>query len=142
MNSQIVALLVILGVSLGQKTPSISSITPHQIKDAKESVDLQCSVLNLSDFPVIWKKKSQSGGIILSSGEYLIDRDSRYDILYDKSSSTFTLKIKDLEESDAGTYQCQILLSAVYQITAEVELQVRRASDKYSHNPTQSSESE
>lgn len=43
-----------------------------------------------------------------------------------KASSTYTLQIKDIQETDAGYYQCQVLISANNRITAEVELQVRR----------------
>lgn len=35
-------------------------------------------------------------------------------------------KIKDLQETDAGIYQCQVLISATNSINAEVDLQVRR----------------
>ncbi|KAH9637592.1 hypothetical protein HF086_014756 [Spodoptera exigua] len=34
--------------------------------------------------------------------------------------------IKDIQENDAGWYQCQVLMSISNKITAEVELQVRR----------------
>lgn len=43
-----------------------------------------------------------------------------------QASSTYTLQIKDIQETDAGFYQCQVLISATNRISAEVELQVRR----------------
>lgn len=45
---------------------------------------------------------------------------------YDGASSTYKLQIKDIQETDAGIYQCQVILSVNNKISAEVELQVRR----------------
>lgn len=36
------------------------------------------------------------------------------------------LQVKDIQENDAGWYQCQVLISITNKIAAEVELQVRR----------------
>lgn len=36
------------------------------------------------------------------------------------------MQIKDIQETDAGFYQCQVLISVSNKIAAEVELQVRR----------------
>ncbi|KAJ8954637.1 hypothetical protein NQ314_007036 [Rhamnusium bicolor] len=43
-----------------------------------------------------------------------------------QTSSTYLLQIKDIQETDAGFYQCQILISPSNRVTGEVELQVRR----------------
>lgn len=43
-----------------------------------------------------------------------------------QSSSTYLLQVKDIQETDAGFYSCQILISPSNRVTAEVELQVRR----------------
>lgn len=43
-----------------------------------------------------------------------------------QASSTYTLQIKDIQETDAGFYMCQVLISSTNHISAEVELQVRR----------------
>lgn len=53
-------------------------------------------------------------------------RDSRFSLRYDTDSSTYTLQIKDIQETDAGYYRCQIIISVNNKISAEVELLVRR----------------
>ena len=64
--------------------------------------------------------------VMISSGSGLIIRDSRFALRYDGAASTYTLQIKDIQETDAGYYQCQVVLSLNNVVTAKVELQVRK----------------
>lgn len=133
----LIALLPI--VCYAQRTPSISYITQEQIKDIGGTVELECSVQYAQDYTVLWlrndpDKASQS---FLSTGSSLVIRDSRFALRYDPSSSTYTLQIKDIQETDAATYQCQVVLSVNNKISAEVELSVRRP-PVISDNSTQS----
>lgn len=112
-----------------QRTPTISHITQEQIRDIGGQVDLDCSVHYASDFPVIWVKYDRLKtleSIPLSSNAGLIIRDSRFSLRFDDATATYTLSIRDIQENDAGWYQCQVLISISNKITAEVELQVRR----------------
>lgn len=43
-----------------------------------------------------------------------------------QDSSTYILQIKDMQETDAGTYACQIIISPSNRVSAEVAVQVRR----------------
>lgn len=45
-----------------------------------------------------------------------------YNIFYTK----FYFQIKDIQETDAGFYQCQVIITLSNKINAEVDLQVRR----------------
>ncbi|XP_026278256.1 lachesin isoform X2 [Frankliniella occidentalis] len=115
--------------ALAQRTPTISYISQEQIKDIGGTVELVCSVLYASDYPVLWMKVDryrQSDPLPISTGSSLIIRDSRFAIRTDQQSSTYTLQIKDIQETDAGYYQCQVIISINNKISAEVELQVRR----------------
>lgn len=49
-----------------------------------------------------------------------------YLIKYLQESSTFTLQIKDIQETDVGTYTCQVSTSLHNRVTAHVQLIVRR----------------
>ncbi|CAH0404437.1 unnamed protein product [Chilo suppressalis] len=112
-----------------QRTPTISHITQEQIRDIGGQVDLDCSVHYSNEYPVIWVKYDRlktTESIPLSSNAGLIIRDSRFSLRYDDATATYTLSIKDIQENDAGWYQCQVLISISNKITAEVELQVRR----------------
>ncbi|KAM3955660.1 septate junction protein lachesin [Aphomia sociella] len=124
-----VLLLSFLTNGLAQRTPTISHITQEQIRDIGGQVDLDCSVHYAKDYPVIWQKytkQSQTESVPLSTNAGLIIKDSRFSLRYDEATATYTLSIKDIQEIDAGWYQCQVQISVANKISAEVELQVRR----------------
>lgn len=53
----------------------------------------------------------------------------RYILITDNYETLFLqffFQIKDIQETDAGWYQCQVIITVNNKITAEVELQVRR----------------
>ncbi|KOX69521.1 Lachesin [Melipona quadrifasciata] len=109
--------------------PTISYISQEQIKDIGETVEFRCSVLYAPDFPVVWTKINKNVAndqLPLSHGSTLIIRDTRFALKYDDALSTFRLQIKDIQETDAGFYQCKILISLNNYVSANVELQVRR----------------
>lgn len=110
-----------------QRTPSISFITQGQIKDVGDSVVLECSVQYTNDSAVVWLKtgRDRADSVFLSVGSALITKNSRYSIHYDESSTTYTLQIKDIKETDAGVYECQGILSRTNKIRASVDVNVR-----------------
>ncbi|XP_029177585.1 lachesin isoform X2 [Nylanderia fulva] len=123
-----------------QRTPTISYISQEQIKDIGETVELHCSLQYAQDYPVLWIKVNRDSvneQVALTTGTALIIRDSRFAIRHDTSSATYVLQIKDIQETDAGFYQCRIQISVNNLINAEVELQVRRP-PIISDNSTQS----
>ncbi|XP_015586541.1 lachesin isoform X1 [Cephus cinctus] len=125
----VILALAFLKIVSCQRTPTISYISQEQIKDIGDTVELLCSVQYGQEYPVLWIKFNKEGGsdqLPLSSGTSLIVRDSRFALRYDTASSTYTLQIKDIQETDAGVYQCQVLISLNNRISAGVELQVRR----------------
>lgn len=121
-------LLSFVTVGYGQRTPTISHITQEQIRDIGGQVDLDCSVHYAKDYPVIWQKydRQKTESVPLSTNAGLIIKDSRFSLRYDEATATYTLSIKDIQEIDAGWYQCQVQISVANKISAEVELQVRR----------------
>lgn len=119
--------LIVLGQS--QRTPTISYISQEQIKDIGGTVELQCSVQYAQSYPVLWMKVDKARitePLPISTGSSLIIPDSRFSLRYDTDSSTYTLQIKDIQETDAGYYQCRVIIAVSNIISAEVELQVRR----------------
>lgn len=122
-----------------QRTPSISHITQEQIKDIGGTVELDCSVQYASEYTVMWIKTNaqRTESVFLSSSSTLVLKDTRFSLRHDKSSSTYTLQIKDIQETDAGIYSCQVVLSVSNKITADVVLSVRRP-PVISDNSTQS----
>uniref|UniRef100_U5EKE0 Putative amalgam n=1 Tax=Corethrella appendiculata TaxID=1370023 RepID=U5EKE0_9DIPT len=135
----LVCIIFMPTISLAQRTPTISYITQEQIKDIGGTVELQCSVQYAKEYSVIWIKtgRTTTDSVFLSTGSSLVLKDSRFSLRYDPSSSTYTLQIKDIQETDAGVYQCQVILSVTNIISADVDLQVRRP-PIISDNSTQS----
>lgn len=121
-------ILLLLQLScLAQQTALISYITQNQIKYIGENVELECSVRNVEENPVMWIKiLDLQSTIFISTGDSVVINDTRFAIRYDEASTTYTLQIKDFQETDAGTYQCQVYLSTSKKISADVELTVRR----------------
>ncbi|XP_014233569.1 lachesin-like [Trichogramma pretiosum] len=124
----VLVVLAVLRSANSQRTPTISYISQEQIKDIGSTVEFVCSVQYSQDYPVLWIKltKNREDQLPISTNTALIIRDSRFALRSDSSSSTYTLQIKDIQETDAGFYSCQILISTSSRISAEVELQVRR----------------
>lgn len=121
--------LCILTIAFAQRTPTISYITQEQIKDIGDTVELECSVQYAQQYPVLWMKVDKqkiSEQVPISTGSTLIIHESRFALRKDTASSTYTLQIKDIQETDAGYYQCQVFIALNNKISAEVELQVRR----------------
>jgi neuronal growth regulator 1 len=122
--------LFIATVSLcyAQRSPSITYISEDQIVDVGGTVELACSVQYGTEYSVIWLKsgKNRKDNIFLSTGTSLVVKESRFALLYDGASATYIVLIKDLQETDAGVYQCEVVLSVNNKITAETRLSVRQ----------------
>lgn len=119
-----------------QRTPTISYITQEQIKDIGGTVEFDCSVQYAKEYNVLFLK-TDSDPVFLSTGSTLVIKDSRFSLRYDPNSSTYKLQIKDIQETDAGTYTCQVVISTVHKVSANVKLSVRRP-PVISDNSTQS----
>jgi len=62
--------------------------------------------------------------IPLSSGSSLIIRDNRFSLRYDTASATYTLQLKDVQRSDEGRYECQIIVGINNKVTEDLYLRV------------------
>lgn len=113
---------------IAQRAPSITYISDDQTIDVGGTVELSCSVQYGTEYSVIWLKTSPNrrDSIFLSTGTSLVVKESRFALLYDGASATYTVLIKDLQETDAGTYVCEVVLSVNNKISMETRLSVRR----------------
>lgn len=121
----------IVSMAFGQdRRPTISYITqPEIVTDIGGTEEMKCSVQYAGDYPVIWMRLDgldHTNDLTLSTGTSLIIRDPRFNIDLDKSTSTYTLKIEDIQETDGAIYQCQVQVALNDKVTAEVPLIVRR----------------
>ncbi|EDX06780.1 GD10889 [Drosophila simulans] len=104
-------LAIFVQQTLAQRTPTISYITQEQIKDIGGTVEFDCSVQYAKEYNVLFLK-TDSDPVFLSTGSTLVIKDSRFSLRYDPNSSTYKLQIKDIQETDAGTYTCQSVVAS------------------------------
>lgn len=119
--------MCLICLTQSERTPAIVGITENQIRNLGSTVELSCSVLYSQDFPVMWMKVDRertSDPLYLSSDSTPLISDSRFSLRYDKSSTTYTLQIRDIQSSDSGIYKCVIFLSTINYISKEMELSV------------------
>jgi neuronal growth regulator 1 len=121
--------ICVFGASVfAQRNPNIPYISREQIVNIGGTVNLECSVQYAQDYPVLWVKLDplgQGSSLPISTGSTVIIRDNRFSLRYDMASSTYTLQVKDIQESDVGWYQCQVVISISNKITADVSVLVR-----------------
>lgn len=111
-----------------QQNPTIVHITPGQVVDLGDTIDLSCSVQYAANYPIIWLKLSDNPNnqpIFISRDAALTVIDYRYSIRHDDSSSTYTLQVSKIQDIDTGTYQCQVVTSATSRVTADTFITVR-----------------
>ncbi|XP_037713905.1 lachesin-like [Drosophila subpulchrella] len=117
-------LAMILPQSQGQRS-TIFYNSRQQIKDIGETVEFDCSVQYVNRY-IARFLKMESAPVLLSTGSKLVIKDSRFSLDYDPNSFTYKLKIRDIQESDEGTYACQVVTSTVHKVSATVKLLVRQ----------------
>lgn len=108
--------------------PSISYTTQEQIKNVGETVELNCFVDTESNYTIGWFKNSSDSPRSLSTGSKVKTSEPRFAIhsFANASSSTYILEIKNIQETDAGTYQCKVHSPNDNKILADVKLSVHR----------------
>lgn len=89
-------------------------------------VDLTCTIANGKEYPILWIRKDKSGdGFPISTGPNLLIPDKKFSLKNSEKEGTYTLTIRDVQPSDAATYQCQVVVSLTTRLTEDVLLQVR-----------------
>ncbi|XP_028967132.1 lachesin [Galendromus occidentalis] len=111
--------------ALAQQQPTISYISQPKTVSIGDTVDLDCSVQYAYDFPVLWVKVKNDDVMFISTGSSQIVPDQRFSIRHDATTSSYTLQITKLQETDGGIYQCRVILGQVSILTKDVRLFVR-----------------
>jgi len=120
------------GVLAQDRRPTISFITqPEIVTDIGATVEMKCSVQYGEDYPVVWMKLdpiNRNNDLPITSGTTMILTDPRFQVDLDKSTSTYTLRIEDIQETDGSVYQCQVIIALAPpdKEQADVPLIVRR----------------
>jgi len=124
-------LAVLVGLAGAQdRRPTISFITqPEIVTDIGGNIEMMCTVNYASDYPVVWMKLDsvdRNNDLPITSGTTMILKDPRFSIDFNKNTHTYTLGIRDIQETDGSRYQCQVLIALTDSVKAEVPLIVRR----------------
>uniref|UniRef100_A0A6A7GAS1 Hemicentin-2-like n=1 Tax=Hirondellea gigas TaxID=1518452 RepID=A0A6A7GAS1_9CRUS len=83
---------------------------------------LPCTIINLADQTVSWIRNKDSH--ILTVDRYTFIWDDRFTARFDAATQTWTLQIKFVSDSDAGSYECQV--STEPKISRAVKLRIVR----------------
>lgn len=115
-----IAVIVVVPI-IAQRSPTISYISQEQIKDIGGSVDFQCVIHDAQEFPMQWKKIDPAKAtepIDISMDTVITFKDDpRYSVRYEAHNNTYALSIKDLQETDAGFYRCQVIMSSTLTVS-------------------------
>lgn len=113
-------------VELSNESEIISP--PLQVRSIGESVQLNCTVKDADLFTVSWSKKSRTNPaeiFMFTMASSLTIKDPRFSIYYDANTTTYSLSISQIEQTDTGIYECMIIMSLSEKVTSTVELLVR-----------------
>ena len=81
-SSRTLLLLTVISAMMSliraQRTPTISYVTPNISTTRSSTIDMDCSVLWATEYPILWMKIDEQGHPIpLARGPSLIIRDHR-----------------------------------------------------------------
>jgi len=127
MKSLIITLAV-LEIAFGQQNPTISYISKERVVDIGDSVELECSVQYAQAYPVLWlrtKPGRPDSTVFVSKSGTVVVPDTRFTVKHDEETSSFKLMISKIQETDVGLYVCEVAISSINKIKAEVWLHVR-----------------
>ena len=91
--------------------------------------ELTCTTAYANLYPILWVRLGDAEGKnaqrLISHGKNTILKGSpKYELDVDEAEGKYTLRIKDVQPSDDGTYQCQLHTTTYDFISADVKLQV------------------
>lgn len=118
-----------LAVAAGAEAPVISHISQDVVASAGDSVQFNCTVEHVGELTVSWAKVDPNSAVMLSMRNMLSLTDKRYNIsVYknpEKDSAVYSFGISQIEVTDMGPYECQVLLSASNKVTKKLNLLIK-----------------
>lgn len=95
-----------------QATPSITFITKDQIVNIGDELELRCNLADWEGYSIGWTRIDSSSApnrvTTIARGTSLDVPSNRFQASFDARQSQYTLRISQVNENDAGIYQCQI----------------------------------
>lgn len=123
-------LLIILHIAaLIVANPTITFITKDQIVNIGDDLELRCNMVDSERYSIGWSRIdtnfSPNRVTTISRGTSLDIPSNRFYTSFDARLSQYTLRINQVNENDAGIYQCQISQGTSIPQTARTNVFVR-----------------
>ncbi|EDW81791.1 uncharacterized protein Dwil_GK12252 [Drosophila willistoni] len=112
--------------------PVITQISKDVVASVGDSVEFNCTVEHVGQLSVSWAKRSSesdTNSVVLSMRNILSLPDQRYNVTVIEDpktgSAVYTFRIRKIEASDMGPYECQVIVSATEKVTKKLNLQIK-----------------
>ncbi|KAH8417005.1 hypothetical protein KR222_001102, partial [Zaprionus bogoriensis] len=119
----------LLAMTAAGEAPVISHISQDVVASVGDSVEFNCTVEHVGELTVSWAKAEANSAVMLSMRNMLSLPDKRYNISVQQNagqdSAVYSFGIRQIEVSDMGPYECQVLLSASNKVTKKLNLLIK-----------------
>lgn len=109
--------------------PTITFITKDQIINIGDDLSLQCTFVDSGGYSIGWTRIDTNSVptriSTIARGTNVDVPSNRFHAIFDKSRQEYTLKVDQVNENDAGIYQCQIAQGTSMPQTARTNVFVR-----------------
>ncbi|XP_052857223.1 protein amalgam [Drosophila gunungcola] len=112
--------------------PVITQISKDVVARVGDNVEFNCTVEQVGQLSVSWAKRpsdTDTNSVVLSIRNILSLPDQRYSVTVSEGAAsgtaTYTFRIQNIEVSDMGPYECQVLVSATEKVTRKLSLQIK-----------------
>lgn len=106
--------------------PTITFITKDQIVNIGDDLELRCNLVDSEGYSIGWTRIDNTQRVTtIARGTSLDVPSDRFYATFDPRQSQYTLRISQINENDAGIYQCQIAQGTSMPQTARTNVFVR-----------------
>lgn len=110
-------------------SPTITFISKDQIVNIGENLELKCNLADFEGYSIGWTRIDTTSAPIrattIARGTSLDVPSDRFHAYFDSRQSQYMLRIDQINENDAGVYQCQVAQGTSMPQTAKTNVFVR-----------------
>jgi hypothetical protein len=125
----IVCLLILQWAPSAIANPTITFISKDQIVNIGDDLELKCNFADPGGYSIGWTRSDTTSSpprvTTIARGTSLDVPSDRFHASFDTRQSQYILRIDQINENDAGVYQCQIAQGTSTPVTARTNVFVR-----------------